>query len=306
MNHIGVITLERVETLNLGAVLFASLIVLWLVYALPRTAQRRDVMGRARATERVEVSTAARDLSAAVRSRRSREVTAHMSDDRLLLRPADPTRRPRFDDAPGRRIDHDLERHRSRRLLRWILAGLLLASVGLAAAAVMSQVPWWAPVIGVAVLAAYVAGLRRNELERRARVRRAAEHARIEAAEAAERERVDAERADALLAQRAAAEPAAEPVRREELAPAATAARASTAARPGEWVPRPVPLPSYALRGEVDDLGSRHAAHRANFARPASPMPLEREDVEALEAADESFAPAADLDLDAVLARRRA
>ena len=95
------------ESINLGAVLFALLLVLWVAYAIPQLAQRRDVMGRARAAERTEVSATARDLSAAIRSRRpSREVSAPMAEDRLLLRPADPTRRPRFDATPGERIDH--------------------------------------------------------------------------------------------------------------------------------------------------------------------------------------------------------
>lgn len=291
------------ETLNLGAVLFASLIVLWLAYALPRTAQRRDVMGRARATERIEVTAAARDLSAAVHSRRNREVTAHMSDDRLLLRPADPTRRPRFDDAPGHRIDHDLEGHRSRRSLRWTLGLLVVAVLATTGLAVAAYLPWWTPLIALGALAVFVVALRRNELERRARVRRAAAIARAEQREREERDREE-ERARRARAERAAP---ASPV---QLAPVGTVPATATdegaqpTVRPGEWVPRPVPLPTYALRGEVDDLGSRHAAHRASL--PGARVPLERGDVEVLEAADETFAPAADIDLDAVLARRRA
>ena len=74
--------------------------------------------------------------------------------------------------------------------------------------------------------------------------------------------------------------------------------------RPGEWTPRPVPRPTYALRGEVDDLASRHAAHRRSML-PES-VPLERAHVEEAEAVEESFAPAQDLHLDEILARRRA
>ena len=149
----------------------------------------------------------------------------------------------------------------------------------------------------------FVVALRRNELERRARVRRAAAIARAEQREREERDREE-ERARRARAERAAP---ASPV---QLAPVGTVPATATdegaqpTVRPGEWVPRPVPLPTYALRGEVDDLGSRHAAHRASL--PGARVPLEREDVEVLEAADETFAPAADIDLDAVLARRRA
>ena len=167
------------ETFNLGAVLFALLLLLWLAYALPQVASRRDLMGQARAAERAEVSASARDLSEIARARRpSHEVTAPMRDDRLLLRPADPTRRPRFDDEPGTRIDHDLERHRSRRLLKAVLAVLALALVAVGAAAALSYAPWWTPIIPAVALGLYVIGLRRAELERRNRVARAARRAR--------------------------------------------------------------------------------------------------------------------------------
>ena len=72
----------------------------------------------------------------------------------------------------------------------------------------------------------------------------------------------------------------------------------------GEWTPRPVPRPTYALRGEVDDLATRHAAHRQSM-QPAS-VPLESGSVEELEAVDEAYAPAQNLHLDEILARRRA
>lgn len=65
-----------------------------------------------------------------------------------------------------------------------------------------------------------------------------------------------------------------------------------------------MPRPTYALRGEVDDLASRHAAHRQSML--ATSVPLENEKVEELEAVDEGFAPAQDLHLDEILARRRA
>lgn len=293
------------ETFNLGAVLFALLLLLWLAYALPQVASRRDLMGQARAAERAEVSASARDLSEIARARRpSHEVTAPMRDDRLLLRPADPTRRPRFDDEPGTRIDHDLERHRSRRLLKAVLAVLALALVAVGAAAALSYAPWWTPIIPAVALGLYVIGLRRAELERRNRVARAARRARQQAASAGRAERAARHGVDATeqSAGTAADTAAGDHDRADDLDASAELA-AQRLSAPGEWVPRPVPRPTYALRGDVDDLATRHAAHRALV---GAPVAFEADDVEELEAADETLPPAMDLDLDAVLARRRA
>ncbi|APX31542.1 hypothetical protein BH708_01020 [Brachybacterium sp. P6-10-X1] len=293
------------ESINLGAVLFGLLLLLWVAYALPRTARRRDVMGRARTTELTEMTSEARDLSEAVHTRRSsREVNAAMSQDRLLLRPADPTSRPRFDAVPGARIDVLEERARSRRVMRAVLAllaGVTLALIGLALAQVIAG---WVPLIGVAGLAAYLVGLRRAELERRARTTRTATRARQERAERETARRADAARTAAPVAEPEAPHaPPEAPGRRERLE-TTTERAAHQVSAPGEWMPRPVPRPTYTLRGEVDDLASRHAAHRRSM--QATSVPLESEGVEELEAADESYAPAQDLQLDEILARRRA
>ncbi|MFC7373641.1 MULTISPECIES: hypothetical protein [unclassified Brachybacterium] len=291
------------ESINLGAVLFGLLLLLWVAYALPRTASRRDVMGRARAAELTEMTSEARDLSAAVHSRRSsREVNAPMSQDRLLLRPADPTSRPRFDAVPGIRIDHLEERARSRRVQRTVLTVLLLGSLALTALAAVQVAPWWVPAIAVIGLAAYLVGLRRAELERRARLTRAATLARRQRAEQ-ENARRAAEAGTSSPTKPETSQPDQDaPARREPLE-AVTERAAHHVAAAGEWTPRPVPRPTYALHGEVEDLATRHAAHRQSM--QATSVPLENADVEELEAADEEFAPALDLRLDEVLARRR-
>ncbi|WP_422117275.1 hypothetical protein [Brachybacterium sp. UNK5269] len=293
------------QSINLGAVLFGLLLLLWLTYALPRTASRRDVMGRARAAENAEMTPQARDLSAAVHARRSpTEVNPPMSQDRLLLRPADPTRRPRFDAVPGTRIDHLEDRARSRRLLRGVLTVLLVATGILIGLAIAQVIPAWTPLIGGAGLAVYVLGLRRAELERRARLARAAARTRQGGAETETARPGESAPQRAVLAGSVPA-PIAVPAPSAPVEGAAE--RAGTpepAARPGEWTPRPVPRPTYALRGEVEDLATRHAAHRRSML--ATSMPLESERVEELEAIHETFAPAQDLDLDEVLARRRA
>jgi len=291
-----------VESFNLGAVLFALLLLLWVAYALPRTASRRDVMGRARAAERTEISPAARDLSAVVHSRRpSREASAPMSQDRLLLRPADPTSRPRFHTDPGSRIDHFEERARSRRLLAVVLSSLVLVTLVLAVLAVTAAVPWWVAGLSAAGLGIYLVGLRRAELERRARSRRAAALARQD-----QRAQESDKRSYAIDEAPVRAEitaPLGAPAQRDPLEDTTERATRHVAA-PGEWTPRPVPRPAYTLRGEVEDLATRHAAHRESVGLAA--VPLEVEGIEELEAVDEDFAPAADLHLDEVLARRRA
>ncbi|MGP9845750.1 hypothetical protein [Brachybacterium sp. 107] len=291
------------ESINLGAVLFGLLLLLWVAYALPRTAGRREVMGRARASELSEMSSEARDLSAAVHSRRSsHEVNAAMSQDRLLLRPADPTSRPRFDAVPGARIDLLEERTRSRRLMRIFLAGMIALTLALVALAIAGVVAGWIPVIAVVAVAIYLVGLRRAELERRARITRAATLSRQERAQR-ETARRAADSAVPAVEPVIAHAPPEKPVQRAPLeATTERAAHQVTAA--GEWTPRPVPRPTYALRGEVDDLATRHAAHRQSM-QPAS-VPLENGSVEELEAVDEAYAPAQNLHLDEILARRRA
>jgi hypothetical protein len=305
-----------VESINLGAVLFGGLLLLWLVYALPRTASRREVMGRARAADETGTTYRARDLSAAVHARRSSaEVTSPMSQDRLLMRPADPTRRPRFDADPGTRVDLVEERGRSRRLMRVVLIALIALTAGLVVAAAAQVLAWWAPLLGLAALGVFLVGLRRAELDRRARRTRLATRARQERAEAetarlrAAQDPQDGSRALAApssLATDPAAGTSAGTVEHPAGAEleAASERAAEQVARPGEWTPRPVPRPSYALHGEVDDLASRHAAHRRSML-PES-VPLEGAHVEEAEAVEESFAPAQDLHLDEILARRRA
>lgn len=292
------------ESINLGAVLFGLLLLLWVAYALPRTASRREVMGRARASELSEMSSEARDLSAAVHSRRSsHEVNAAMSQDRLLLRPADPTSRPRFDAVPGARIDLLEERTRSRRLMKVLLAGMSVLTLALIALAVAGIVAWWVPAIAAAAVVTYLVGLRRAELDRRARLTRAATLNRQERAQQETARRAAAAPAVEPAIARSTPEKREKPVQRAPLeATAERAAHQVTAA--GEWTPRPVPRPTYALRGEVDDLATRHAAHRQSM-QPAS-VPLESGSVEELEAVDETYAPAQNLHLDEILARRRA
>lgn len=308
------------ESFNLGAVLFALLLVLWIGYAVPRTAARRDVMGRAREAEHSRESATARELPLADLPRsRAHEVPA-MSDDRMLLRPADPTRRPRFDENPGSRVETLAESAAQRRMLFGVLVALGVVAIATVVGAVASLLPWWAPVIALGVLAAYIVGLRRAELDRRARMDRAADaglapgtHRRAATAPA-----LAAPQPRAAIARTASGSSAAAPAAREAEISVRTVRSsvldvdadraAEQVARPGEWTPRPVPRPAYALRGDVEDLATRHAVHRRSVAGISVPLESDHDDHD--EALDETVRsiPEVDVDLrlDEVLARRRA
>ncbi|UQN31053.1 hypothetical protein [Brachybacterium kimchii] len=313
------------ETFNLGAVLFALLLLVWVGYAVPRSAERRELISRARDAMRSRDSRTARDLSEAAHSRpRAREVHV-MNDDRLLLRPADPTARPRFDASPGTRVDPFEEAGRQRRTLRVVLLALALVTIGVGVLAGVSILPVWSVLLPLAVLAAYVVGLRRAELDRRSRLRRAAELRDAgttasatasspagKGASAEEASQVAAptarsdERSTSATTARTQADAAAQTEEHAKLGEEIESASAALAA-PGEWIPRPVPRPSYALRGEVEDLATRHAAHRSSVAPQHVALEVETDDV-----ADEALheepqrTPAPDLGLDEILARRRA
>jgi hypothetical protein len=307
-----------VETFNLGAVLFALLLLVWIGYAVPRSAERRELISRAREAVRSRDSRTARDLSEAAHSRpRAREVHA-MTEDRLLLRPADPTTRPRFDADPGTRVDPYVEAGRQRRTLRVVLLSLIAVTIAVAVLGGLSVLPLWSALIPLAVLAAYIVGLRRAELDRRARLRRAEELRTAGSAspagtttgsarprDASEPTTTSAPAAPAAAATSTAQE-TSESVRPAELGEKIETASASMAA-PGEWTPRPVPRPTYAMHDEVEDLATRHAAHRHSVAPQQVALEIETEDVadEALREEPQAR-PAPDLGLNEILARRRA
>lgn len=280
------------ETINLGAVLFALLLLVWLLYAVPRIAERRDLMGHARAVDLSRDSRAARDLTdAAHHRRRDPEVHAAMPENRLLTRPVDPTRRPRFEEPARIDVETAAPAGPGRRVRAVLLAGLVALTALAVVLAVIGAVAWYVPLVPVAILAGYVALLRRAELSRRERLRQ----------EVSARRRALAGARSAGGS--AASAGATEAEQRESEAPSAAPAPAP---RPGEWTPRPVPRPAYSLRGDVDDLDTRHAAHRASVL--GTSVPLENEGVEEQEAARErveSLPVAADLGLDEILARRR-
>lgn len=290
------------DSFNLGAVLFALLLLLWLVYAIPRTAQRRAEMGQAlTARSHRDANPAARDLSRAVRTpRRTPEEISEMASPRPMLRPADPTRRPRFEDEPGTIIETSSEPERRRGALRSGLIALVVLTAGVLTLTGLGMLTAWAIPVVVLVDLIYVAALRRAELQRRAHRHAAARIAagsyRREAAAEAEQEAGE-DTSPVPVTAPATPQPSLE--RQIE-----TAAR--TVTRQGEWTPRPVPRPTYAMRGDVDDLATRHAAHRESMLRHTVPLEVESAEIDEALTEDATARTAADLRLDEILERRRA
>lgn len=283
-------------TFNLGAVLFALLLLVWLAYAVPRIAERRDVIGQTRPIDLSRNTGASRDLTAAAHHRRrSPEVHAAMPDNRLLSRHLDPHGRPRSAEPapglPGREVAAD----RSRDGRRTVLVALVAVTAIALVLALVRALPWYLPLLSLAVVAGFVIVLRRAELVRRARVRGESTARHQESGST----RVSVEQG----ATRAVSDASSDSGEQASLdaAPAPVTMR-----DPHEWTPRPVPRPTYSLRGDVDDLQTRHLEHRASVL--GTPLGYEREDLEAHEATREQvegLAPAVDLNLDEVLARRR-
>lgn len=289
------------ESINLGAVLFGLLLFVWLGYAVPRIALRRDVMGHSVSTESAQGPLAVRDLSQAARShRRAHEVHEPMTGQ-LLPRSARPQVQGHSSRATGSGFVSATPAPSaapSRAAMRALLLGLAALVVLTAILSLAGALPGAVPLVALALLVAYVVLLRRAELRRR-------EHAQRLAARQERTRRLSAPvhaRAEEHARPAAVAATAAEPA-----TPAAASVEEAISAAPPvvrEWTPRPVPRPAYSLRGEVDDLASRHRRHRDSIAFGG----FEAEDVEDREARTEDVAalePASELDLDAVLARRR-
>ncbi len=142
------------NSFNLGAVLIALLVGVWLLYAVPKTADRRYTLGEAERVAQQRHSESARDVTDACRtySSISHEVT-DMPENRSLLRPADPTSRPRFGVEERTELVHDRAPHSG---LNTALTALLVILVGVTLATVvttsLSLTSIWFPLGAVVAL----------------------------------------------------------------------------------------------------------------------------------------------------------
>lgn len=162
------------NSFNLGAVLIALLVGVWLLYAVPKTADRRYTLGEAERVAQQRHSESARDVTDACRtySSISHEVT-DMPENRSLLRPADPTSRPRFgaeertdlveDRAPGPGLNIALTA---------ILVILVVATLASVVTTSLSLTEIWFPLGAVSVLGLYLALVRATRSMRARSVRR--------------------------------------------------------------------------------------------------------------------------------------
>lgn len=147
------------ESFNVGAVVFVLLIGLWLVYAMPTIAERRRILAEAERVSAQRHSTSARDLTNAARNHsRQREVES-MRDNGQILRPADPTSRPRFE-LPESEADLGARiiapTPRMNRAVAAILLALVVLTVALLVLAALSMVTVWAPVASCGALVLFL------------------------------------------------------------------------------------------------------------------------------------------------------
>ena len=150
------------NSFNLGAVLIALLVGMWLLYAVPRAADRRYTLGEAAKVAQQRHSESARDVTDACRtySSLSHEVT-DMPENRSLLRPADPTSRPRFGVEERTDLVHDRAHHTGLgTALKAILAMLVLTTLASVVTTSLSLTNIWFPLGSVAALGLYLVVLR--------------------------------------------------------------------------------------------------------------------------------------------------
>ncbi len=231
-----------------SGLLYAGLIVIWGVYFIPRWLRRHDELSESRSIEKFD--NAMRILS-------RREATP---DKRYVVMPP----RPR-DAAAGSRSGRPARTSRPvapvssvtfRR--RRILAGLLLVTLVVSVLVPLTVVPWWAPVLAVTVVLAYLVHCR---LQARTRHQVTRTRAAVQKRSMSRLMRFDAiERL--MTVRRELAEERVEEERRWQEAEAAEARlreeeeRRRVEAEAG-WSPVPVPLPTYVSKPVARYQGGR-------------------------------------------------
>jgi hypothetical protein len=253
--------------LNVGSgLIYAAIIVMWAVYFIPRWLRRHEELSESRSVEKFDH--AMRILSRRDPTPDQRYVVmpprpdapAHQPRGRTPVPAAPPRPRPgrapaeaRLDEStsdPGRRAGTIAVRRRR------VLAGLVLLTLAVAAAAPLTPLPWWAPAALLVVTLGDLVHLRVQE-RRRSRLTRTREavrrrtHSRLRRLDSAERI-VEARRI--LGEQRAAAEAAR--VEQEWADHEAARLEADRAAADlAGWQPTPVPLPTYVTKPRAPRVG---------------------------------------------------
>ena len=227
-----------------SGLIYALLIGMWAVYFIPRWLRRHEELSESRSIERFD---------RAMRILSRKEPTP---DRRYVVMPPRPAEAPRPARATGRADRAGRAAPvRSRRAAsvavrrRRVLAGLLLATVLVAATAPVTPVPWWGAVAGVAAVLGYLVHCRlqartRHQVHRTRVAVRQRSRSRLMRFDAIERlMTVRRELAEERVAEQRRweeAEAAERAVREEE-------ERRRVAAEAG-WSPVPVPLPTYVSK----------------------------------------------------------
>jgi hypothetical protein len=305
--------------INLSALVFALVVVLWLVYALPGIVRRRDLLGeveavvRERGSESVQVLSAPPALAGRHVAAPAEPNGVTMSEQRVLASrekfAGSSAALPALGDGPAPLSDASAraqERGRRQRQVRTVVL-LALAAVSLVTvvAALVSALPLWVPLTALGALALFVVGLRRAEVQRLEAMRRVEElRAEIEANRRHDAVRIaspgsagsadegeDEVEAPAAAHRAPGAASGASPADRAAVDPVAETGPAGGAGAAGSrsadssadrtWTPVPVPTPSYLLKDDAGSVYERLAARRS------APVAFESADVEDQEWADE-------------------
>jgi hypothetical protein len=265
-----------------SGIIYAALIVLWGAYFIPRWLRRHEELSESRSVEKFDH---------AMRILSRREPTP---DKRYVVMPPRPAQPPSTLPARGGRLP--AQRSSSapvRRRLgpaairrRRILAGLLLATLVVGALTPLTPVPWWAPVLLLAVTVADLVHLRvqvrRNrEVNRTRTAVRKSVRSRLMRFDALERlMTVRREMAEERAAEEARWAEAEEAMRLER-----EAEERRTAEQAAGWSPVPVPLPTYVSkpmaprRAPAIDLtrpGAWSEAQAAGGAAAGAPQPFDQ------------------------------
>jgi hypothetical protein len=228
-----------------SGLIYAVIIVMWAAYFIPRWLRRHEELSESRSVEKF-------DHAMRILSRREKPV----GDQRYIVMP------PRPDAAPGdnrrefRRTSAPLpaQRTRPRRPAvspvamrrRRVLAALMMATLVTAVTVPLTPVPWWAPLLGIVAIVAFLVHCRlqartRREVSRTRDAVRKRSRSRLLRFDAIERlMQVRREMAEERAAEEQRwleAEQAEERLREEEAKRAAEKAAG--------WAPVPVPLPTY-------------------------------------------------------------
>ena len=227
-----------------SGLIYALLIGMWAVYFIPRWLRRHEELSESRSIERF-------DRAMRILSRKD-----PTPDRRYVVmppRPAEAAGQARPTGRTGRAVRPAPVRSRRAASVavrrRRVLAGLLLATVLVAATAPLTPVPWWGALVGVAAVVGYLVHCRLQ-----ARTRHQVDRTR---AAVRQRSRSRLMRFDAIerlmtVRRELAEERAAEQRRWEEAEAAEQAVREQEERRRAEaeagWSPVPVPLPTYVSK----------------------------------------------------------